>query len=447
MKKSLLAVAAIGAFASAAHAQSSVTVYGILDVGYLGGNVRTANNAAGTGTAVNTVTNTQSSGIGQNAESTSRLGFRGTEDLGGGLSAFFTVEMGLAPMSTSTIDSATTQNRQTFVGLKKNGIGSFAVGTQYTTVHNAVSATDPGQANNMMGNVIYDKAAGVTSVTQTTTNATTAVVGNQQYSGQQNNSSYAVRSNNMLSIQSEKMAGAQLNAFIIAGVGTSGNSTGNQTQVTTGGYSGGKSSNQGWGLGVNYDGVKNLMVTANIQQFVNRSPYTLTQAGNYTAATAGAATAGYFGGAAVPGVNVADTQQYYAATYDFGILKAYAQYVSRKVEDINQAQNSTTRTAQQIGVRSYITPTIESWASAGTGKNTINALTATSSTLVSTAPAGSTAASFGGFQLGSNYWLSKRTNLYAIYGQQRSSNGSFAANGSRTSYNANDYAVGVRHTF
>jgi len=447
MKKSLLAVAAIGAFASAAQAQSSVTVYGILDAGFLGANVRSANNAAGTGTAVNTVTNTQSAGIGQSAESTSRLGFRGTEDLGGGLSAFFTVEMGLTPMGTQAIDSATSQNRQTFVGLKKNGIGSVAIGTQYTTVHNAASATDPGQLNNMMGNVIYDKFAGGTTVTQTTTNATTAVVGNQQYSGMQNNSSYAVRSNNMLSFQSENMAGAQVNAFIIAGVGTSGNSTGNQTQVTTGGYSGGKTGNTGWGFGVNYEGVKKLMVTGNIQQFVNRSAYNLSTSGNYTAATAGAATAGYFGGVAVPGVNVADTQQYYAATYDFGILKAYAQYVSRKVEDINQAQNSTTRTAQQIGVRSYITPTIESWASAGTGKNTINALTATSSTLVAGAPAGSTAASFGGFQLGTNYWLSKRTNLYAIYGQQRSSNASFAANGSRTAYNANDYAVGVRHTF
>ncbi|MCX7238371.1 porin, partial [Polynucleobacter sp.] len=40
MKKSLLAVAAIGAFASAAQAQSSVTVYGILDVGYIGSNAR-----------------------------------------------------------------------------------------------------------------------------------------------------------------------------------------------------------------------------------------------------------------------------------------------------------------------------------------------------------------------------------------------------------------------
>jgi len=35
MKKSLLAVAAMTAFAGAAQAQSSVTVYGVLDVGYI----------------------------------------------------------------------------------------------------------------------------------------------------------------------------------------------------------------------------------------------------------------------------------------------------------------------------------------------------------------------------------------------------------------------------
>ena len=45
MKKSLLAVAALGAFASAAQAQSSVTVYGILDVGYIGSNVRTSSHS------------------------------------------------------------------------------------------------------------------------------------------------------------------------------------------------------------------------------------------------------------------------------------------------------------------------------------------------------------------------------------------------------------------
>ena len=64
MKKSLLAVAAMGAFASAAQAQSSVTVYGILDMGYIGSNSRdvaagTAPGIGGGSTAVTKVFSTQ----------------------------------------------------------------------------------------------------------------------------------------------------------------------------------------------------------------------------------------------------------------------------------------------------------------------------------------------------------------------------------------------------
>jgi len=43
--------------------------------------------------------------------------------------------------------------------------------------------------------------------------------------------------------------------------------------------------------------------------------------------------------------------------------------------------------------------------------------------------------------------LSKRTNLYAIYGQERTSNQSYTSGANPVSYNANNYALGVRHTF
>jgi predicted porin len=70
--------------------------------------------------------------------------------------------------------------------------------------------------------------------------------------------------------------------------------------------------------------------------------------------------------------------------------------------------------------------------------------------------AGANTAKFNGWQLGSDYNLSKRTNLYAIYGQTATSNavtGAYAATSNPsatsqpTSYNASSYAVGVRHTF
>jgi predicted porin len=84
MKKSLFAIAAVTAFAGAAQAQSSVTVYGIVDAGYIGTNNRVS--------AAGRTTKATGGEFGQGAESTTRLGFRGNEDLGGGMSAFFTLE-------------------------------------------------------------------------------------------------------------------------------------------------------------------------------------------------------------------------------------------------------------------------------------------------------------------------------------------------------------------
>jgi len=81
MKKSLIALAVLAA-AGAASAQSSVTLFGIVDATIQ----RVDNKGAGGGS----VTRLHNSG-----ESSSRLGFRGTEDLGGGMSGSFWLEAGL----------------------------------------------------------------------------------------------------------------------------------------------------------------------------------------------------------------------------------------------------------------------------------------------------------------------------------------------------------------
>lgn len=78
MKKSLLALVALGAFAGVAQAQSSVTVYGTLDAGFRRDDSGSNLNGVTTGLVSNTLTS-------------DRLGFRGTEDLGGGQRAFFPI--------------------------------------------------------------------------------------------------------------------------------------------------------------------------------------------------------------------------------------------------------------------------------------------------------------------------------------------------------------------
>jgi len=75
MKKSLIALAALAAV-SAASAQSSVTLYGVLDIGY--GSQTTEQRATATGTA-----QLKSRGVMDGANAGNRIGFRGTEDLGG----------------------------------------------------------------------------------------------------------------------------------------------------------------------------------------------------------------------------------------------------------------------------------------------------------------------------------------------------------------------------
>lgn len=87
MKKSLIALAVLG-FAGAAMAQSSVTLYGVADAGIA--RVQTVNPD---GTKTN-ATGMTSAGLMNNG--TSRLGFRGVEDLGGGLKAGFNFEDGLS---------------------------------------------------------------------------------------------------------------------------------------------------------------------------------------------------------------------------------------------------------------------------------------------------------------------------------------------------------------
>ncbi len=105
MKKSLIALALIGAFSSAAVAQSNVTLYGILDVNYMWQEGPTV---VGTGPH-RAIQQESVNAINSGHQSGNRWGLRGTEALGGGLSAIFTLEAGF------NIDSGTIGPRWTSV--------------------------------------------------------------------------------------------------------------------------------------------------------------------------------------------------------------------------------------------------------------------------------------------------------------------------------------------
>lgn len=119
MPRKLMLFAALLGVAGAAEAQSSVQIYGVLDtaVEYM--------NHVGTDRSGLTRMPTLTGSV------PSRLGFRGREDLGGGLGATFTLEMGLGADSGVLGQGGRGFGRQAFVGL--NGPwGSLGLGRQYT---------------------------------------------------------------------------------------------------------------------------------------------------------------------------------------------------------------------------------------------------------------------------------------------------------------------------
>ena len=126
MKKSLLALAVLGAFTGIASAQTSVTIYGVVDAG-----ITREDNGV-------TTTNRLDSGN----QSGSRLGFKGNEDLGGGLSAQFLLEQGFN-VDTGTLGQGGRMfGRQAYIGLTGN-FGQLRLGRQKTVMYDALLAIDP----------------------------------------------------------------------------------------------------------------------------------------------------------------------------------------------------------------------------------------------------------------------------------------------------------------
>ncbi len=146
MKKSLLTLAVLGALSSAAFAQTNVTIYGVVDAG-----VAYDKNIS----ASNSIWKLQS---GQ--QSSSRLGFKGAEDLGGGLSAVFTLENGFSIDDGTLGQGGRLFGRQAWVGLN-GGFGSVKLGRQQTFLYNSLLAVDPfsinlaGNAQKIFGYGLY----------------------------------------------------------------------------------------------------------------------------------------------------------------------------------------------------------------------------------------------------------------------------------------------------
>ena len=139
MKKSLIALAALGTIASSAMAQSSVTIYGIIDLGLVKQNradpdaERSLGGVGQTNNQVNVAQGTKS-----------RLGFKGVEDLGGGLSAKFELEHRFLPDTGAINTSGANQFwDKSIVGITSQTFGEVTLGRDYGPTFYAQYLLDP----------------------------------------------------------------------------------------------------------------------------------------------------------------------------------------------------------------------------------------------------------------------------------------------------------------
>lgn len=374
MKKTLIALAALAA--TSAFAQSTVTLYGNVDIAY--GDHKTTSRD---GTVF-----TKSAGVMDGSWAGSRLGFRGEEDLGGGLKAEFTLEQGINPTgangfnqrvgtfahqladATGTAYTAN-NNRQSFLGLS-GGFGSIRVGYQYTNSYDNVAFQGYSLSEFQGGN--YQN--------QTHANGTRA---------------------NAITYTSPSMSGLTVKAQFGQGAGrmtAEGNAAAN-IGAATGTLT--KNNNQYTSLMAAY-GAGALKVSAD---------YSKADLETSAAATAQTGPTAY---------NI-------GASYNLGFATVSA--TMGNLKDGLVSGESTTK-AQQFSVKVPFGAT-DLLLSTGSAKKT-------------TAGVAANVTDSSGTMIGVSHALSKRTNIYAFTGSEKNK-AVVAVNGA--GYKDSKTAVGVRHAF
>lgn len=170
MKKNLIALAVLAA-SGVASAQSTVTVYGIADVWF---------GSSDNGTVRQT-------GIGSGGVSSSRFGFKGSEDLGAGLKANFVLEQGFSIDTGANATAGQAFSRQSFVGLSSAAFGEVRLGKTYTPFDDISGATTPGFDSALSPTVNVWQSTGYTA-----NPANTVYYASPSYSGFSGAASYSL---------------------------------------------------------------------------------------------------------------------------------------------------------------------------------------------------------------------------------------------------------------
>lgn len=136
MKKQWIAAPLMLSFAGIASAQSSVTLYGIVDAGI------SYRSSERTGTAGNYSGHSNVAATSGNL-SGSRWGIKGQDDLGGGWKALFQLEDGFDITNGKTGQNGGLFGRQAYVGIGSQQYGAITLGRQYTSLNDFVAPVSP----------------------------------------------------------------------------------------------------------------------------------------------------------------------------------------------------------------------------------------------------------------------------------------------------------------
>lgn len=152
MKKLHVALAMAGALTGTASAETNVEIYGVVHMGF----VRETGAVAGLTNGTNAPIVPTGSKLSSGAQSGSRLGFKGSEDLGAGIKALFVLETGIAGDTGGFTQGNLGFARQSFLGVQGD-FGTVTLGRQYTSYFLTLNqVADPfvsglaGNAQNLM---------------------------------------------------------------------------------------------------------------------------------------------------------------------------------------------------------------------------------------------------------------------------------------------------------
>jgi len=402
-----------------------VTVYGNLDIA--GASAQNKTTSAG---VVSADAKMRTTGNGDGGLSTSVFGLRGTEDLGGGTAAFFNLEYDLVDIGTggngtntsstvadanpsagaSSVANATagTANQNTsyangfgarlaFIGLSDKGLGELRLGRQAQLIHTVIANGLAGAGNNVAGSFY---SAGTNSMLNSASIRP-----------------HLVFVNRAVTYFSPNMGG------LVLGLQTSNQYVSPSAIAST-------STNES-SASLTFTGIKNLNVQAAITKVHNNTSPATGSTGT-VAATVAAQTSN----------NVQLTAL--TANYNFGSVQAFGAAVRNSTSSL-AGVNFAKTTTYELGARAPVTKAVTLFASAFTGNRDGSGTAATSTLTGSNAITGALGdADVSGYQLGSIYSLSKRSSLYAIYGNQ-----AIKGKSAQSTYKTEStgMAIGVRHSF